>query len=122
MNSNDPIDILNVNLKRFKKHFKGRGSNLFGHVRKKKKELKEELANLDTIEEIGPLSPEDYIRRTNILLELHEIYADEELYWLQRSNERWLLKGDQNSAYLHRVATGRKRKNTVSLFEMMVRS
>jgi hypothetical protein len=33
----DPIDILNIQLKRFNKHFKGWGSNLYGHIKKKKK-------------------------------------------------------------------------------------
>jgi hypothetical protein len=37
VNSHDPIDIINIKLKRFKKHFKGWGSSLFGHIRKKKK-------------------------------------------------------------------------------------
>jgi hypothetical protein len=36
VNSSDPIDVLNIKLKRFKMFFKGWGSNLFGHLRKKK--------------------------------------------------------------------------------------
>lgn len=31
----DPIDVLNIKIKRFKKYFKGRGSNLFGHNKKR---------------------------------------------------------------------------------------
>jgi hypothetical protein len=38
--STDPIDVLNIKLKRVKKYFKGWGSNLFGHVKKRKAELK----------------------------------------------------------------------------------
>jgi hypothetical protein len=34
--STDPIDVLNIKLKRVKKYFKGWGSNLFGHVKKKR--------------------------------------------------------------------------------------
>lgn len=37
VNSVDPIDILNVKLKRVKKYLKGWGSNLHGHNRKKKR-------------------------------------------------------------------------------------
>jgi mannosylglycoprotein endo-beta-mannosidase len=46
-------------------------------------------------------------------VELHSIFADEELFWLQRSHERWLLQGDSNTSYFHRVANGRKRKSSV---------
>jgi hypothetical protein len=113
VSSSDPVDILNIKLKRFKKHFKGWGSSLFGHTRKKKKELKEELVSLEEKEESVPSSPDDFVRKTNILVELHNIYADEEIYWLQRSSEKWLLHGDQNSAYFHRVANGRRRRNMI---------
>jgi hypothetical protein len=46
----DPIDDLNIKLKRFKKYFKGWGSNLFGNQRKRKNELKVELESLESME------------------------------------------------------------------------
>jgi hypothetical protein len=49
--SDDPIDILNIKLKRFKKFFKGWGSNLYGHTKKRKMDLKEELAYIEELEE-----------------------------------------------------------------------
>jgi len=42
-----------------------------------------------------------------------EILEEEELYWLRRSHQNWLLKGDNNTDFFHRVANGRKRKNTI---------
>jgi hypothetical protein len=42
-----------------------------------------------------------------------KIYEEEELYWFRRSSEKWLLEGDNNTAYFHRVANGRRRKNTM---------
>ena len=39
------------------------------------------------------------------------MYEEEELYWHQRSNERWLLKGDNNTAFFHRVANGKRRRH-----------
>jgi mannosylglycoprotein endo-beta-mannosidase len=48
-----------------------------------------------------------------ITVELMEIYKDEELMWYQKSHEKWLLEGDLNTSYFHRVANGRKRKNTM---------
>lgn len=74
------------------------------------------MEKIEKQEEEGPLDPESYERRTTLNIELNEILADEELFWLQHSNERWLLKGDQNTTYFHRIANGRKRKNTIHSF------
>jgi hypothetical protein len=41
---------------------------------------------------------------------------EEELYWYRRSHENWLHKGDNNTKYFHRIANGRKRKNTILSF------
>jgi hypothetical protein len=60
----DPIDILNIKLKRFKKHFKGWGYNLFGHMRKRKNDLKQDLVDLESKEEHEPLSPNKFVRKT----------------------------------------------------------
>lgn len=37
----------------------------------------------------------------------------EEAYWHKRCHEEWLLKGDNNTKYFHKIANGRKRKNTI---------
>ena len=65
------------------------------------------------MEEIAELSPTDVVKKTQIMVELFNIHAEEESYWHQRSHARWLLHGDQNTAYFHRIANGRKRRNTV---------
>jgi hypothetical protein len=66
-------------LKCFKKFFKGWGSNLYGHTRKRKIELKEELAYIEALKEDSELPSDLSIRRTMITIELMEIYTDEEL-------------------------------------------
>jgi hypothetical protein len=113
VHSNYPIDILNIKLKHFKKYFKGWGSNLYGHNKKLKRELKEELVSIEALEEMNDLSPELNLRKTNIHVKLFNLFAEEELLWYQRSHEKWLLEGDLNTSYFHRVANGRKRKNTM---------
>jgi hypothetical protein len=37
----------------------------------------------------------------------------EEAFWQQRCVEQWLLQGDNNSKFFHRVANGGKRKRTI---------
>ena len=99
VNATDPIDVLNIKLKRFKKFFKGWGSNKFGHEKIRKRNIKEELANIEKEEEEGMIHPEMFCRKTELLVELNEILVNEELFLLQQSKERWLLKGDSNTAY-----------------------
>jgi mannosylglycoprotein endo-beta-mannosidase len=94
-------------------YFKGWGSNLYGHNKKLKRELKEELVSIDALEEMNDLSPELNLRKTDIHVQLFNLFAEEELLWYQRSHEKWLLEGDLNTSYFHRVANGRKRKNTM---------
>ena len=107
----NPVDILNIKLKRFKKFFKGWGANFFGANKKKKGELQEELGILESIEESQDLSPNQLLRKSDIQVMLLKMYEEEELYWHQRSNERWLLKGDNNTAFFHRVANGKRRRH-----------
>ena len=97
--TNDPIDILNIKLKRFKKFFKGWGSNIFGHNKIRKNLIKLELQELETLEETVGLCGEAYTRKLGILVELNNIYVEEQLHWHQFSNERWLLKGDNNTDF-----------------------
>ena len=52
-------------------------------------------------------------RKSEIQLELLHMLEEEEIYWNKRSNAKWLLKGDNNTKFFHRVANGRKRKNTI---------
>ena len=113
VNSLDPIDVLNIKLKRVKKYLKGWGANIFGNNKKRKKELKEKLENLENLEEEVGLAPDEQELRTSINIELFKMYEEEENYWYQRAHGRWLLEGDLNTSYFHKIANGRKRKNTV---------
>lgn len=45
------------------------------------------------------------------------LIEQEETYWLNRCHEQWLLKGDNNTSYFHKIANGWKRKNTILSLE-----
>ena len=75
------------------------------------------MEEIEKKEENGPLDPETYEKRTILCVELYEILAEEELFWLQHSNERWLLKGDNNTDFFHKFANGRRRKNSMKSLE-----
>jgi exonuclease III len=110
VNSSDPIDVLNIKLKRFKKYFKGWGSNVFGHMKKRKVELLNELGMLEGKEENNTILPDEVVRRTAILVELYNVYAEEESYWHQRSHARWLLHGDKTHPISTELRMGEKEK------------
>jgi hypothetical protein len=80
---------------------------------KLKQNLKLELETLEQLEEDNELSPEMFVRKTDIQVELYNLNVEEENYWRQRSHAKWLLHGDQNSSYFHKIANGSKCKNTV---------
>lgn len=58
-----------------------------------------------------------YKRKLDILVELNNMYVEEELHWHHMSNERWLLKGNNNTDFFHKVANGRRRKNSMVSLE-----
>jgi hypothetical protein len=101
---------------------KGWGSSLKGHARKYRMTLKEELDEIEKLEEETILPTTLLDRKTCIQAELLKIMEEEELYWHKRSNENWLLKGDNDTAYFHRKANGKKRKNTIFHLENEVES
>jgi mannosylglycoprotein endo-beta-mannosidase len=54
-----------------------------------------------------------YFRRSELIIQTLDILAEEELYWFKRSHETWLLKGDIDTKFFHRIANGKKGKNTI---------
>ena len=57
------------------------------------------------------------IRRVELMKENLQLLDQEETYWHNRCHEQWILKGDNNTSYFHKIANGRKRKNTVITLE-----
>jgi hypothetical protein len=64
-------------LKRFKNFFKGWGSSQYGHTKKRKNNLKMELAYIEELGETLELSSDLHIRKTLIMVEFLEIYKEE---------------------------------------------
>lgn len=106
------LDKWLIKEKRIKNFLKGRG-NKKGDDKKKKRELQEELMDLEIIEESLILNSDQLQRKTEIQTNLMFLLEQEELYRNERSNNNWLLKGDGNTEFFHRVANGKKRKNTI---------
>jgi hypothetical protein len=55
--------------------------------------------------------------------ELEQIYVFEEIQWLKRGGEKWILQGDANTRYFHSKASGRKKRSVLfSLWRMGIKS
>lgn len=52
-------------------------------------------------------------RKIDLIRESLQLLDQEESYWHNRCHEQWLLKGDNNTSYFHKIANGRKRKHIV---------
>ncbi|KAE8789554.1 hypothetical protein D1007_36198 [Hordeum vulgare] len=55
--------------------------------------------------------PADHARSAEFLAELkNKVERSEELFWQRRGGQKWLLKGDANTAYFQAIPNGRRRK------------
>ena len=88
-----------------------------GEEKKEKEALLLQFENLDKHSALRDLSPEEWSCRYLIEEELEQIYQREELYWQQRGDLSWLLKGDSNTSFFHQFANGRRRKNIIRSLE-----
>lgn len=48
---------------------------------------------------------------------LEKLLDQEETHWRQRSRNQWLTEGDRNTAFFHRTASDRKKKNMINNLE-----
>ena len=112
-----PIDRIQQKLKLFKKYFKGWGFNLQGELRKKRKKIQDELILLEELEEKDALNYDQGRRKTELLLDNMNLLLQEEVYWFNRSHEKWLKMGDINTGYFHKCASGGRRKTTIVTLE-----
>jgi hypothetical protein len=63
------------------------------------------------------LNDDQLDKKVWLLCENLKSLEQEELYWYERSHETWLLPGDNNTAYFHKCANGRKRKSQIISLE-----
>jgi hypothetical protein len=75
--------------------------------------ISKELDKLDTLGETHHEDTSLWAWRYQLEGKLEEIYKKEEIFWQQRENERWLLKGDANIDFFHKCANGRRRKTKI---------
>ena len=94
---------------------KGWGANLGCDLHERKKALLSAIQALDPRADAMGLSPDEWLSRYDLEDQLSVIYTDEEAYWRLCGAQKWVLKGDANTAYFQAIANGRRRRNTIPL-------
>jgi hypothetical protein len=105
------LDRILFKLKKVKKYLKGWGFNLSGMRKQRKKVIQDTLEKLEKVE-LDPLNADQVKERLELKLELFNILDEEALFWFKMCHETWLLKGDNNTEFFHRIANGKRRKQT----------
>ncbi|KAF2952087.1 hypothetical protein DAI22_01g309400 [Oryza sativa Japonica Group] len=111
------LEYWNKKLVPLRRFLKGWWINVQRDARIKKVVLKNQLEEWDLQAEQRDLSCEEWNERYAKETELEHIYELEELLWHKRGGGQWLLEGDRNTEFFHRVANGRRRKCTIVSLE-----
>lgn len=101
------IDIWQNKIRRLRQDLKGWNINVLGFYKKVKQELLSVIDNLDKKCEQFGLNIEDRFLKQTCKAQLHTLLREEELKWYQRSKEKDLLEGDNNTKYFQLKASGR---------------
>lgn len=104
-------------LRNLRKKLKGWNRNVDVWYRKLKKEISAQINGLDLLAESGPLSYDQRELKKDLDLQLNRLMKQEELKWQQRSKEKDLVEGDNNTKFFHAKANGRRRKNLILSLE-----
>ncbi|RVW33010.1 hypothetical protein CK203_107561 [Vitis vinifera] len=89
----------------------------FGELNERKKNILNDLANFDAIEQVGGLTSELLVQRTLKKRELEELILREEIHWRQKGRVKWVKEGDCNSKFFHKVANGRRNRKFIKVLE-----
>jgi hypothetical protein len=110
----NPSYVMARKLKALKVDLKKWNVEVFRDTEKRKKELEEELGELDRIVENRKLTVEEIIKRDECSHNLERTLFHEEVSWRQKSRALWLKEGNRNTRYFHKVANSHRRNNTVA--------
>ncbi|XP_026410850.1 uncharacterized protein LOC113306079 [Papaver somniferum] len=91
-----------------KKGLRDWNKSSFGNIQTDISTIRKELLDLHISD------PSDSTTSARLKARLEYLYNIEELYWKDKSREVWLLEGDRNTSYFHRVTLFKRKRNAIS--------
>lgn len=86
----------------------------FNNIFKEKLEIEDKLKNLNQeIIKYG-MNSEKYILEKDLLKKQEEILTKEEIFWRQKSREKWLEEGDRNTKFFHNSTIQNRSLNKIT--------
>ncbi|RVW65400.1 LINE-1 retrotransposable element ORF2 protein [Vitis vinifera] len=84
---------------------------------KGKKNILNEIADFDAIEQEEVFTSEHLVQRALRKRELEELILREEIHWRQKVRVKWVKEGDCNLKFFHKVANGRRNGKFIKTLE-----
>jgi hypothetical protein len=106
------LDDVAMSLPRVMKSLRSWSFQKFGSVTKELEIIKDQLESLSSHNHVANQGEIERLSKC-----MDELLYREEMMWLQRSRIAWLKECDQNTKFFHRKATGRGKKNSISLLK-----
>ncbi|KAF5472901.1 hypothetical protein F2P56_009564 [Juglans regia] len=105
-------------LKALKIDLKEWNKQSFGDIRENKNIKWLEIQELDRLQEVRPLSEEEQLQRTVLVVNLERIILQEEMSWRQKSRALWLREGDRSTKFFHSIANSHRRNNNIEVLKI----
>ncbi|XP_026383344.1 uncharacterized protein LOC113278817 [Papaver somniferum] len=103
-----PSYKLSAKLLSEKKGFRDWNKSSFGNIQTDISTIRKDLLELQISD------PTDTTTTARLKTRLEYLYTLEELYWKDKYREVWLIEGDINTPYFHRVTLSKRKRNVIS--------
>lgn len=91
---------------------------VFGKIDEQINAIEDKIHDIDMEANIKNLTDGEVASRKELQIELWSWLRRKESYWAQVSRVKWIKEGDKNTRYFHKVASTRRRKNSIECIKV----